>query len=231
MAGKMTTILITGANRGLGLEFTRQYAADGARLIAACRAPSPELQALAKDHANLQIEALDVADIGSIDALGQRLAGTGIDLLINNAGIYGPRAQSLDQIDAAAWGEVFAVNAIAPLKVIQALRANLMLTPAPKVITITSRMGSIAETSGGNYIYRSSKSAVNMVMRSLALDLKSTGLAVGVMHPGWVKTDMGGPSATLSPAQSVASMKAVIAKFDLSQTGAYFNYDGSIIPW
>ncbi len=227
----MTTILITGANRGLGLEFCRQYADAGANVIAACRKPSAALEALAGQSPGLRIEQLDVADPQSITALGPRLAGIPVDILVNNAGIYGPRGQSIDQIDAGAWAEVFAVNAIAPLQIIRALLPNLKASGQPRVMTITSRMGSIGETSGGNYIYRSSKSAVNMVMRSLALDMKPTGIAIALIHPGWVRTDMGGPGATLSPAESVTGIRRVIDQLSMAQTGTYFNFDGSTIPW
>jgi NAD(P)-dependent dehydrogenase (short-subunit alcohol dehydrogenase family) len=228
----MTQFLITGANRGLGLEFTRQYLAAGDHVIAACRQASPTLTELGQSAAGrLEIMALDVTDHASIDALAQSLADRQIDVLINNAGIYGPRDQSLDKLDYTAWAQTFAVNTMAPLKLIMALRANLLKSKAPKAITITSRMGSIAETSGGSVIYRSSKAAVNMVIRNLSKDLAGDGIAFAVMHPGWVKTDMGGPQATLTPEISISGMRKVIAALDKAQSGGYFNYDGTLIPW
>ena len=228
----MTQYLITGANRGLGLEFTRQYLAAGEKVIAACRQASPALTELDQTAGGrLEIIALDVTDHASIDALAQSLAGRPIDVLINNAGIYGPRDQSLDKLDYAAWAQTFAVNTMAPLKLIMTLRANLLKSANPKAITITSRMGSIAETSGGSVIYRSSKAAVNMVIRNLSKDLSGDGIAFAVMHPGWVKTDMGGPQATLTPEQSIGGMRKVIAGLDKAQSGSYFNYDGTLIPW
>jgi NAD(P)-dependent dehydrogenase (short-subunit alcohol dehydrogenase family) len=228
----MTHYLITGANRGLGLEFTRQYLAAGDHVIAACRQASPALTELGQAAAGrLEVVALDVTDHASIDTLTQSLAGRAIDVLINNAGIYGPRDQSLDKLDYAAWAQVFAVNTMAPLKLVMALRANLLKSSTPRAITITSRMGSIAETPGGSVIYRSSKAAVNMVIRNLSKDLSGDGIAFAVMHPGWVKTDMGGPQATLTPEESIGGMRKVIAGLDKSKSGSYFNYDGTLIPW
>ena len=228
----MTQYLITGANRGLGLEFTRQYLAAGDKVIAACRQASADLTKLGQSAGDrLEIVPLDVTDHASIDALAQSLAGRVIDVLINNAGIYGPRDQSLDSLDYAAWAQTFAVNTMAPLKLIMSLRANLLKSSAPKAITITSRMGSIAETPGGSVIYRSSKAAVNMVIRNLSKDLSGDGIAFAVMHLGWVKTDMGGPQATLTPEESISGMRKVIAGLDKSKSGSYFNYDGTLIPW
>jgi NAD(P)-dependent dehydrogenase (short-subunit alcohol dehydrogenase family) len=227
----MSTLLITGANRGLGLEFVSQYAATGAKVLAACRQTSDGLKALARTYPSVEILALDVADRSSIDVLAAELKGRTINVLINNAGIYGPREQAADKMDFDAWAEVFAVNTMAPLAMMQAFMPHLTVAKGSKIITVTSKMGSIAESSGGNYAYRSSKAALNMVMHSAALDLKSKGLSIAVLHPGWVRTDMGGANASLSPTESVSGMRRVIDGLTPAQSGQFFNYDGTPIAW
>lgn len=228
----MTTVLITGANRGLGLEFTRQYSADGATVLAACRAPSEGLTTVAAgSDGRVRVVALDVADHASVDAAAAALSGTAIDVVINNAGIYGPAKQTADEIDFEGWARALAVNAMAPLKVAQAFKPHLIAGADRKLITITSRMGSIAEAGGGFYAYRSSKAAVNMVMHQIGREWARHGIITAVLHPGWVKTDMGGPGADLEPAVAIASLRKVIAGLTSEQSGAFFNYDGAPLPW
>jgi NAD(P)-dependent dehydrogenase (short-subunit alcohol dehydrogenase family) len=198
----MPSTLITGANRGLGFEFARQYLADGWQVYAACRNPqsTSELRRLAgASDDKLQILALDVIDPVSVQAAAAKLDGQAIDLLLNNAGIGGPRGQSVGNIDYEAWAKVLDVNTMGPLRVSEAFVDHVAQSERKLIVTITSGMGSLADnTSGGAYAYRSSKAAVNMVMRSLAIDLAPRGIACVVINPGWVLTDMGGPHATFN---------------------------------
>ncbi len=227
----MPSVLITGANRGLGLEFTRQYAADGWRVFAACRDPAGARD-LAAVEGDVSAETLDVDDGPQVAALANKLSGQPIDVLINNAGIYGPKDVTRDTVDYDAWGQVFRTNAMSPLAVSAAFAANVAQGGQKKIITLSSIMGSIAENdSSGDFIYRSSKAAVNAVMKSLAGDLKSEGITVAVLHPGWVRTDMGGPDASIEAPESVTGMRAVIAGLKESDSGRFLNYDGTEIPW
>ena len=227
----MPSVLITGANRGLGLEFTRQYAADGWRVFAACRDPAGAKD-LAAVEGDVAAETLDVDDGPQVAALANKLSGQPIDVLINNAGIYGPKGLTRDTIDFDAWGQVFRTNAMSPLAVSAAFAASVAQGGQKKIITLSSIMGSIAENdSSGDFIYRSSKAAVNAVMKSLAGDLKSEGITVVVLHPGWVRTDMGGPEGAIEAPESVTGMRAVIAGLKQSDSGRFLNYDGTEIPW
>ena len=227
----MLSVLLTGANRGLGLEFTRQYAADGWRVFAACRDPAGARDLAAVEGA-VSAETLDVDDGPQVAALANKLSGQPIDVLINNAGIYGPKDVTRDTVDYDAWGQVFRTNTMSPLAVSAAFAANVAQGGQKKIITLSSIMGSIAENdSSGDFIYRSSKAAVNAVMKSLAGDLKSEGITVAVLHPGWVRTDMGGPDAAIEAPESVTGMRAVIAGLKESDSGRFLNYDGTEIPW
>ena len=227
----MPSVLITGASRGLGLEFTRQYAADGWRVFAACRDPAGARD-LAAVEGDVCAETMDVDDGPQVAALAKKLSGQSIDVLINNAGIYGPKDLTRDAIDYDAWGQVFRTNAMSPLAVSAAFAASVAQSSEKKIITLSSIMGSIGENdSDGEFIYRSSKAAVNAVMKSLAGDLKSEGITVAVLHPGWVRTDMGGPEATIDATQSVTGLIKVIAGLKQSDSGRFFNYDGTEIPW
>jgi NAD(P)-dependent dehydrogenase (short-subunit alcohol dehydrogenase family) len=232
----MKTALITGANRGIGLEFARQYATDGWHVLACSRYPekSDELNKLAARHPErVKIHALDVSDHVQIDRLAQLLADESIDLLINNAGIYPDSDKSgFGHTDYAEWLQAFRINTVAPLKMTEAFAAQISRSEQKTIVTITSKMGSIADNSGGgSYLYRSSKAAVNMVVKSLAIDLKPIGITAVVFHPGWVKTDMGGPNALISAEQSVSGIRQVIAKLTMAESGKFFAYDGQIIPW
>lgn len=226
----MPTVVITGANRGIGLEFARQYAADGWTVIATCRDLSNP-SGLA-DVAGVELFALSVDDPASIKAFAGALKGRSIDLLINNAGIMGPdlAAQSKDGIDVEGWMQTMKVNALAPLLLAQALRP--LLSAGAKLATVSSQLGSVTENeSGGMYAYRASKAAINMGNRSLAADWRDDGITCIVMHPGWVQTDMGGPKAPVTPPDSVAGMRRVIAAAGPGDSGAFFAYDGRRIPW
>jgi len=228
----MTTVLITGANRGIGLEFARQYAAEGADVIACCRAPdkAEALSALAKT-AKLKVMALDVTSPKSVAALKTALAGRPIDIVINNAGVGGPRNEAKGTIDFDAWVETLKTNSVAPMLVSLALHDNLKAGKLKKLITITSMMGSIANHGGGAYAYRASKAAVNSVMHGLSKDWAKDGIAVGIYHPGWVKTDMGGASAPVTPEESVKGLRAQIARLSTTNSGAYLDYTGKEIAW
>ena len=229
------TVLITGANRGLGLEFARQYAADGWQVLAACRNPraAEALQKIAADNrGRVTPLAMDVADTDSVRQAAQQFNSTALELLINSAGIYGARNQRAGATDYADWARVLEVNTMGPLRVLEAFTAHLVRGERRLVITITSGMGSLADnTSGGSIPYRTSKAAVNMVMRSAAIDLKERSISCVVVNPGWVKTDMGGPGARLSPEHSIAAMRQLIAKLGPQDSGKFFNYDGREYPW
>ena len=227
----MPTVFITGASRGLGLEFARQYCTDDWRVIATCRDPA-KAETLSAIGGGLRIEALDVDDGASIALLAEKLKGESIDVLINNAGIFGPKDLTRDNVDYDAWGRVFRTNVMGPLAVSSALLPNVEKSEGKSIATVTSRMGSIGDTTEGEeYIYRSSKAAVNMVMTCLANELAGDGVKVVLLHPGWVKTDMGGPDAAIDAKESVTGMRAVIAGLKESDSGGFLNYDGTEIPW
>jgi NAD(P)-dependent dehydrogenase (short-subunit alcohol dehydrogenase family) len=231
----MSSALITGANRGLGLEFARQYLADGWRVYAACRDPASavELRRLTEDSDDkLRILAMDVTDPASIHAAATELDRQAIDLLLNNAGIIGPRGQTIGNIDYEAWAEVLAVNTMGPMRVSEAFLEQVARSDRKLIVTLTSGMGSIADnTSGGSIVYRSSKAAVNMVMRSLAIDLAPRGITCVVVNPGWVRTDMGGPNAALEPSESISRLRRLIATLGPEQSGKFFNHTGREYPW
>ena len=225
----MATVLITGANRGLGLEFARQYARDGWRVVATSRTLDAA-GALRTLGASVTVHPLDVADLGAVAALGRELGRETIDVLIANAGVAGPRGMTPESVDAAAWGDTMRVNAMAPLALAGAFTAQVARSEQRKMIAITSRLGSMsANAEGGMYAYRSSKAALNAVWRSLALDHPE--LIAAVLHPGWVRTDMGGKQAALGVEESVGGLRRVIAGLDKAKSGGFFNYDGSPIPW
>lgn len=232
----MRTTLITGANRGIGLEFSKQFVADGWRVFACSRNPekSDELNKLAVMYPDqITVHTLDVADHEQIKRLAQNLANKSIDILINNAGVYpGPKGSSFGEINYDAMTQAFIINTMAPLRMAEEFADHIKRGNQKIIVTITSKMGSVADNSrGGSYIYRSSKSAVNMVMKSLSIDLRSIGIIAVLLHPGWVRTDMGGPNGLISTKQSVSGMRNVISQISLADSGKFFAYDGQIIPW
>jgi NAD(P)-dependent dehydrogenase (short-subunit alcohol dehydrogenase family) len=227
----MPTVMISGASRGLGLEFARQYLAQGWRVIATCRTPA-DVGALAEMKGTVEVHPLDVADHATIVSLAGVLDGQAIDLLVNNAGIYGPRPADLGTIDYHGWGEVMRVNVMGPLKVAELFTEHVARSGLKLMVAISSRRGSIADNdSGGAYIYRSSKAALNAVMKSLSVDLKARGIAVVAFHPGWVATDMGGAGAALNAPESVTAMVKAIAALGPKDSGRFINYDGTEVPW
>lgn len=231
----MKTVMITGANRGLGLEFAKQYAAEGQRVIACTRNPASaaELHKLAQQYSNVTLETLDVADFQQIDQLAQKLKGTPIDILINNAGVYGDTAaHSFGQLDYLAWMDTLRINTLAPVKMAEAFVEHLQLSNTKLLVAISSMMGSMADnTSGGSLLYRSSKAGLNASMKSLALDLQKHQIGVLIFHPGWVLTDMGGPNALIQSPESIQGMREQIAQFEMAQTGCFIKYNGQVMPW
>ena len=231
----MPSVLITGANRGLGFEFAQQYLADGWQVYAACRDPgsASELRRLADASGHkLRILNLDVTNLSSVKAAAAEVDGQAIDLLINNAGIGGPRGQTVGNIDYEAWAKVLDANTMGPMRVSEAFVDNVARSERKLIVTLTSGRGSIADnTSGGSVAYRSSKAAVNMAMRSLAIDLAPRGITCVVVNPGWVQTDMGGPRATITPAASVTSLRRLIDTLGPAQSGKFFNYNGREYAW
>lgn len=231
----MPSVLITGANRGLGLEFARQYLADGWQVYATCRDPSSasELQKLALGSGDrLKILAMDVTDLESIRRAAADLDGETIDLLLNNAGVGGPRGQSVGNIDYDAWAKVLDVNTLGPVRVSETFVDHVARGERKLIVTLTSGMGSIADnTSGGAFAYRSSKAAVNMVMRSLAVDLAPRGIVCVVINPGWVRTDMGGPRGTQTPRENIAKLRRLIEGLGPADSGKFINHDGREFAW
>lgn len=226
------TLLITGANRGIGLEYTKQYAADGWQVIACCRAPeqADALNALAKQYPVITVQALDVADFAQIDALSRQLSNHAIDLLINNAGVY-PSGQ-FKSMNYATWEQAFKINTMSTLKLAEAFLPHMVRAGNAKLVAMTSKMGSIDDnTSGGEYAYRSSKTALNMVIKSLSVDLSKYGIAVAALHPGWVRTDMGGPNGLIDTQTSVSGLRQVIQRLGLHNSGQFTAYDGKAIAW
>ena len=232
----METTLITGANRGIGLEFSRQFAENGWCVLACSRnlERSDALNKLATEYPEqITLYTLDVTDHGQIKKLSKTLANKPIDLLINNAGVFPDiNDRSFGQTDYDAWAYAFLVNTMAPLKMAEAFITQITQSNRKTIVTITSKMGSVADNGrGGSYIYRSSKSAVNMVVKSIAIDLKSNGIISVLLHPGWVRTDMGGPSGLISVEQSVSGMLSVIREVTSADSGKFIAFDGKIIPW
>ena len=228
------TILITGANRGIGLELTEQFAEDGWQVLACCRNPADaeQLQALTKRDLAIELNALDVTNYEQMAALADQLGNRPIDILLSNAGIYGSKGVGFGEVDAQEWRQVLEVNTIAPLMLVQTFVEQVAASQQKLVAVISSKVGSIADnSSGGSYIYRSSKTAVNQVVKSLSIDLTDRDITVISLHPGWVKTDMGGPNAEISTDESVSGLKGILQSARLAQSGQFIEFNGSSIPW
>ena len=222
------TVLITGANRGIGLECARQFAAKGYRVIGTARDPADarELSAVAD-----RVEPLHVTDAASVAALARRLDGVAIDILLNNAGVFDPNDVTVDTVDFAVMEQTLAVNTLGPLRVTQALLPNLRAGKRRTILNLSSQLGSIADSSGRWYAYRASKAALNQITRILSVELAPEGFVFVVLHPGWVRTDMGGANATYSPQESVAGLVAVIEKLGPADNGRFYDFKGTPIPW
>ena len=226
----MSTVLITGAARGLGLDFTKQYAAKGWKVLACARSA----EALKGIKGDIHHHALEVTDYKAVKALAAKLKGEAIDVLICNAGVGGERgstAQDLGKLEPEAWRHMFEINTLAPLMMAEAFAEHVARSQQRKMIAITSILGSIGRNTGGRYAYRASKTALNMEWSCLAKDLEPKGMICVALHPGWVQTDMGGATATLTIEQSVPSMVKVIDGLKPSDNGRFLQYDGGELPW
>ena len=232
---ELRTVLVTGTNRGLGLEFVRQYAADDWKVFATCRSPkaAKELKELeSRQPDRIRILGLDVIDATRVKEAAAALRGEPIDLLLNNAGVGSPPGQKIGRLDYAAWARVLDTNVLGPARMVEAFVENVAKSRDRRIVTVTSLMGSIADnSSGGSYAYRSSKAAVNAAMKSFSIDLAPRGITCAVVHPGWVRTDMGGAGGKLAPAESVKSLRKLIASLKPKDTGKFFNVDGRELPW
>jgi len=224
----MPTVLVTGAGRGIGLEFARQYAAEGWRVIATIRDPAKAGE-LGRLSGKIEAHRLDVTDLKGVAALGRELGRESIDVLIASAGVYLARSMTPQSVDDAAWLESFRVNTIAPVALAGALLEQVRRSEGKRLVAITSRMGSIAENPGGAIAYRSSKAALNSAWKGLAASNRDV-IAV-VLHPGWVRTEMGGAGAPVSPEASVTGMRNVIAKLTPADSGRFLNHLGEEVPW
>lgn len=228
----MRNVLITGASRGLGLEFARQYAGDGWEVIACCRQPKA---ARALADIDVDVVKLDVTDAHDVTALSKRLAATTIDLFICNAGIVGARNPVLTGATQADFDSVMHTNVLGPMWLSAALADRIAAGGnghGGKIAYLSSRMGSItAMANSGSALYRASKAALNVITKAVALELGSRGVVALALHPGWVRTDMGGAGADIEPEASVAGMRAVIEGAGSRDSGRFFDYTGKDVPW
>lgn len=226
----MDTVLISGANRGIGLELTRQYLAKGWRVLACCRNPSSAVALTALTH-DIDVMCLDVADLKSIESLAAALLHVKIDVLINNAGIMGGDTGAYPEVGQADWIQAFVVNTQAPFYLTNALVDNLRFSSNPRVITVSSQMGALSRQGKRAYAYRSTKAAVNKVMQLLAQDLASRKVIVCPVHPGWVRTDMGGDDADISVEESARGIIDLTDGLTMEDTGKFFNWTGEQRDW
>jgi NAD(P)-dependent dehydrogenase (short-subunit alcohol dehydrogenase family) len=230
----MANVVITGANRGIGLELAKQHAEGGDRVYAFCRSPAGAEAlnaAAAASGGKLTVHAMDVGDPASIKAGAAELGGAPVHVLINNAGVVGGPKQGLEDIDFDAWIDAFQIMTIGPLRVVQAFLPNLRAAGGAKIMTVTSQLGASTWPYGGMYAYSTAKAAVNKVMQILALDLKGDNVIASMVHPGWVKTDMGGPGADITPQESASGIKSVIAGLTMADTGKFYKWNGEIHAW
>jgi NAD(P)-dependent dehydrogenase (short-subunit alcohol dehydrogenase family) len=231
----MPGVFISGANRGMGYEWARQYAQAGWRVYASCRHPGQahELQYLADTNAAVSLHQLDVTDVEQIRTLQLDLEESSIDVLVNNAGVYLDKfAGDFGGLDFEAWRCSFEVNTLGPARLCEALATQVARSDQKLLIAITSNMGSITEIdTAGSYAYRASKAALNAVMKGLSIKLVEQGIGVLMLHPGWVRTRMGGPDAPLTPEDSVRGMRTLVEQFTLEMSGRFFRHNGTEIPW
>ena len=220
----MPTILITGAGRGLGLELARQYAADGWRVIGTVR--DGDLEKIGAESLKV-----DVTDFAAVKALAAKLKGEPLDVLFCNSGIIGKRGTALGSFDYADWGTILRVNLLGAAAVIEAFVDNVAASERKTIAVMSSRLGSISETSGMTLPYSTSKAALNLLAKALAETLRPRGVIVAALSPGWVKTDMGGQGASLTPEASVRGLRKVLGGLRREDSGKFFSHDGSQIPW
>lgn len=227
----MPTVVVAGASRGIGLEFVRQYAADGWSVIAGCRDPA-RAEALNAVFGEVEVHALDVASGGSVATFAAAVGERPVDLLLAVAGVFGGDHQHRPgEIDYDAWLRTLAVNTLGPVRLLDALLPNLKAGEGRRFVALTSGMGSTAENGGGYIAYRSSKAALNNAVKTLSLALANDGIVCVALNPGWVKTDMGGPSARLTPEESVSAMRERIAGYGPADSGRFLSWDGKQFEW
>jgi len=228
-------ILITGANRGIGLEMVKYAIQQGWRVFACCRNPhnAENLFNIAKlSNGQISVHIADMLELATIQALSYELRNDPIDILINNAGVYGSDKNRFGTVDVDSWLQTFQVNCVAPLKIVEAFAEQLFMGKRKLVACMSSKMGSTTDNSSGNsYIYRSSKAALNAVVKSLSIDLKEHGIISVALHPGWVKTEMGGPDAEITARESVESIFSHLMLLTIEDSGRFIDIDGSDIPW
>ncbi|EDQ31954.1 Dehydrogenase with different specificity [Hoeflea phototrophica DFL-43] len=226
----MTTILITGTNRGIGLELAKQALAKGWTVYGSARSEVTDPDAHICEHPKFHDLVFDVTDYEAVRAAASSISEP-IDILINNAGIIGPDRQSTLDMDFDGFAQTIAVNTLAPLAVSQAFLPHLRRSAAPRILTISSSMGSLSYAKSDRIAYRASKAAVNKVMQGLATDLEPIGIAVAMLHPGWVRTDMGGAEADIDAGTSANGILKIAEGLTLKRTGRFFNWDGSSAAW
>ena len=232
----MASVLVTGSNRGLGLEWVRQYATEGWRVYATCRQPleARELNALAEQEKGISVHRLDVTKPDEINALAVYLMKEPIDLLVNNAGVYLEKFMEvgLRKLRYEDWIYTFQVNTLGAVRVTEAFQEHVARSERRLVVVISTHMASIADIAApGAYYYRSTKAALNAVMEGLTHELRPKGIGVLILHPGWVQTRMGGEGTSLMPLESVQGMRSLVEKFRLNESGRFFRYDGIEMPW
>lgn len=228
-------LLITGASRGIGLEMVAYAIEQGWRVFACCRDPqnSSKLLSLAQlTNGQVSVHVADMSELATIQALAYELRAESIDMLINNAGVYGSQKNQFGNVDAVSWAQAFQVNSIAPLKMAEGFVDQISMSESKVIACVSSKMASMSDNgSGGSYIYRSSKAALNAVVKSLSIDLSERGIKCVALHPGWVKTDMGGDNAEITPRQCVTQLFNILTNLTMRDSGRFIDIDGSTILW
>jgi NAD(P)-dependent dehydrogenase (short-subunit alcohol dehydrogenase family) len=230
----MQTVLITGIGRGIGLSLVEEFLKRDYHVIGTVRDPKDRQSAehlAAKLDRSVEVHILDVTSQASVESLKQNLAGRTLDILVNNAGIYGGNKQSADDFDFLEWEKTLQVNTISPMRVALAMLDNLLKSSQPKIVTLSSIMASFTSEQSDSIAYRSSKAAVNKAMQCLALELKPKNVGVYLIHPGWVRTDMGGPDADISVEQSASGLTETIIKFSLDDSAKFWQFNGDTLAW
>ena len=228
----MATVLITGANRGIGLEMARQYAKAGDKVIACVRDPdsATELKEIAKSG-DVTLEKMELGDFDSITAMRKRVGDQPIDIIINNAGWVGGGKQGIDDVDIAEWHRTLDINTIGPLILAREFKSNLAASGDGKLMNVSSQLAASTWPMGGMLVYSTTKAGLSKITQILAIDWKDEPITVAVMHPGWVKTDMGGPHAELTPEESAEGIRNVIAGLTKADSGKFYKWNGDIHPW
>jgi short-subunit dehydrogenase len=230
----MKTVLITGAGRGIGYKLAEEFVSNGYKVIGTVRSEESRSGVLAladKLNSHINVHLLELSDFNAIDDFSKKLNGIAIDILVNCAGVLGGNHQTYDDLDFCEWERTLKVNTLSPMKLTTSMLPNLFLSEGAKVINISSIMGSLARERSDSIAYRSSKSALNKAMQCLAIELKPKNIGVYLMHPGWVRTDMGGPNADISVEESSAGLFKMISEFGLRESGRFWQYDGQELDW